>query len=652
MAIASARDFTGIRDNFRSIIDRDNPNQIGNFITALFGPAMEASQNTLTLTDAAGNAVTLANTAEYEAFVQQYCQDPGTPRNDFTFMASDPNGLQAAINMSYENLTKLFDDIGDSIRTDRNPQGYTGQRIVVQPNGQWDMEIGVYGTRRYGADLRTTAQVPLADGTQNFIDIESSSRITGAITNATAQLTRERTETEQWIEVVVENNQTDNLFRQGSGNEHFQPLDITDEGPYRERAGHSHIWKDDQAVALLEQFDYPMHLETNPGDDTGYQQNRSPFLEVYCDTEDFLLLRSEQSLRGRWRPEQGGRTNMQGKQNEGRTQGGLINRHKFEHRSPRGSQGTGPDGEARHVDLLTEMAIRGTVGLGQNAPLSSVHRLLYQRAANRGLITNGQEIRLEPKVVGYQDRRRTHLIFYGQRELETKLRTLQQQQRDFDTIVPDTDPDKQKFSGNLQRMITKVQASIEKLENTTTMLRRYGGRLTTTFDGLIVSRDEKAGFEAGAFGDGVWPGDRTGRPAHWVRAGGDFEARDIQGPNGRADRINRLGNPILRAEAELDAATSVPIDLAIEGCQEIIDGTRPPPAGVTRDQARRELPLLQTIRAEVAGATDTAMQIQAQVYEALNLRVDRSPEGSTFEQWANALRQQGPIHWWTAPRAA
>ncbi|MEQ9496111.1 MAG: hypothetical protein RIT81_04610 [Deltaproteobacteria bacterium] len=644
MPNVNVRDRRATSGNFAPVLDGRDGQRLGSFIPRQIAGDLVGADCKVTLEEAGGNRVTLATQADWDSFCDNYLRAPdNSGLTDLAFIQNDPKGLVSRMGMSYENLCRLLDDIASEVQTPDKPDGLTGQSFVVDRSGQWNQVAAIYQPRdTYGANVSRDVQVPIAPGSNATVSLSPSKPITAEILGATERLTRDRTETEKWIGVVVTDNRTDNVFREMSGNECFQPLDISKLGPYQENNGIEHIWQDDRAVELLERFPYPMHLERDRDDDTGYQQNRSPFLEVFPDTPDFKLLDSGRTLRPRWRPEQNGRTNLQGKQTLGiNPDTGLMERHKFEHRGPDGSNVT-RDGVAYHLDELEEMALSGRFGRNDNR-MSSVHRILYQGLVDDGALRRGDPMPLESKVCVYQDRRRTHLVFYSDNELQTQRRTLQDNLDNFDTLTNGADPAQAaQWKSNLERMIGALDSAIAKIEHTQTTLRKYSGSFSAWGDGLIISRDEKCGFESAAFGGGtgIWPADRRGRPAHWVPdpdGPGEFIPQVIDG----ADRIDPIGPSILRAEAELDAAASDPVDRAIERCRELAQGT-----GAQADQARADLPELEKIRNEMSLCTDAAMEVQAEAYESAGLTVDRDPPpDSTYEVFGKMLKSQRPRAW-------
>ncbi len=649
-ANVSSRDVQGTRGNYAPVIDGRRGDRLGSFIPREMASRFVESANKVQLQKRDGTTVVLATADDWANFVSTYLKAPSSRLSDLKFMAEDPKGLQAQFDLTYENLCKSLDDAGSQIKFGDNPNGITNATIEILPGGEWDKVAHIYGNAVYGMDLDETKSVPLNAAGTVKVDLVPAPKIGPSILNATASLTRDRLERESRIAVIVESKEDAKKFREvSSSNAYFQPLDVTKLGPYQERAGVEHIWQDDKAVACFERFPYPMHLEVNGQDETGYQANKSPFIEGMVDTPDLKLARNDLEIRYRWRPEQAARTNLQGKQAQGRDpQTGLTEQKKFEHRDPRGTTGTGPDGEALHLDLLEQVAITGMMGPAGQQEMSAVHREVYQALLDLGAIQPGESITLDSKVVDYQDRRRMHLIFYSQREMETLQTTLQQNLDQFDQLTQGASADdKTRWRSNLERMSKQVGVYVDKIKKRDELVRKYGGSVNTSFDGLIISRDEKVGFEAGAFGkgSGIWPGDRKGTPATYVAsAGGDFVAKPVEG----ADRIDDLGT-IYVAESELDSNVSDPVKRAYDACQatatgQPVEGENPRP-GITQDEAKADLDAMKQIYEEVGLAADSAMKLQGEAYEAVGLKIDPNAPDQTYSHFAKALEAQGNRSW-------
>lgn len=643
------RDAQGTRVNFAPVLDGRGGDRLGSFIPREIATRMTEANMTVEIQKKDGSMVSLSTPDDWAAFCDEYLRAPDSSGfTDKLHIMQDPRGLEAQFGMSYPNLCRALDDAASQVRGGDNPDGISDQTISMTIGGAWDQAAKIYsgGAASYGKDLDETRSVPLNASGSLTVELVPAPKIGPNIVNADMRFTRERIEREEQYEVVVTDRRTDNTFRDLSGNDVFQSLDVTRAGPYQANNGIDHIWQDQSAVDNFEKFPYPMHLEVDSDDDTGYQINRSPFIEGFVDTDDMKLFNSGQMIRFRWRPEQGGRTNIQGKQDQGRhAQTGLVNQRKFEHRSPSGSTGTGPNDEALHLDLMEAMAISGKIGNRD----SSVHREIYNMLLEQGVIQPGESITLDTKIVAYQDRRRTHLIFYSLRSMESLRDQLQENLDNFDTLTDGADPaDAAQWRGNLERMVAQANTYVDKIARRDELISKYGGRVSTSFDGLIISRDEKVGFEGGSFGNGsgIWPGDRRGRPAHWVRnADGDFEPRRVDG----ADRIDQLGTSILRAESELDSNVSDPVARALATCQatatgQDVDG-QSPRTNIDQAEAQADLPELEEIYQEMGLCTRAAMELQAEAYEAAGLQVNRKPEDSTYQHFAKALETQGNRAW-------
>lgn len=318
---------------------------------------------------------------------------------------------------------------------------------------------------------------------------------------------RDRTEQEAWADFKVKDG-ANAIFRRTNASSVFEKL--TDPK-----------WDDPEAMALVERFTMPMHLEltTRPDGTRAPQDRDEMFRETYFDDPSGALSKAGASVRARVRfddnePYTVRRVLIQAK--EGRAVDGDSSAvHKFEKRFEGGYAAD----EAKAQELLrTGKDTDGT------SPLK-VAQMLYKLAKDRGTLPPDQNLRLEPKSIILQKRRRSHLQFESLSDVQGKRARLQQEIDAFKSRNEAVPP-------ALQRYADKLDAQVKFLTEASELLRKYGQYMPSNTDGFILSADRYSVYD---------PSMRASPP------------NDID------DEVGRVGRG-LHIEAEWDTASSDPFE--------------------------------------------------------------------------------------------
>ena len=164
----------------------------------------------------------------------------------------------------------------------------------------------------------------------------------------------------------------------------------------------------------------PMHLEvseTKPDGTPVFQDRDEMFRETYFDDSNGALERAGASVRARVRfddrePFTVRRVLIQGKQGRDVDANGNSAVHKFEKRF----EGTYSADEAKAQELLR-------TGKDTDGQSLKVAGMLYSLSKEKGTLPPDQQLRLEPKHVVLQKRRRSHMQFESVSQVQQKATT-------------------------------------------------------------------------------------------------------------------------------------------------------------------------------------------------------------------------------------
>jgi hypothetical protein len=318
---------------------------------------------------------------------------------------------------------------------------------------------------------------------------------------------RDRTEQEAWADFKVKDG-ANGIFRRTNAASVFEKL-------------HKPKWNDPEAMALVDRFTMPMHLEvseTKPDGTVVFQDRDEMFRETYFDDASGALSKAGASVRARVRfddnpPHTVRRVLIQGKKGRN-VDGGNSAVHKFEKRF----EGTYSADEAKAQELLR-------TGKDTDGSNLKVAQLLYQTAKDSGTLPKDQQLRLEAKSIILQKRRRSHMQFESLTDVKAKRAELQ---KEMDTLKATNQP----IPPAMQKYADKLDAQAKFLEEAGALLRKYGQYMPSNTDGFIISADRYSVYDPAA------------------RA---------SPPNDIDDEVGRVGRG-LHLEAEWDTASSDPFE--------------------------------------------------------------------------------------------
>lgn len=367
---------------------------------------------------------------------------------------------------------------------------------------------------------------------------------------------RDRTEQEAWADFKVGDG-ANRIFRTTNASEIFTKM-------YKPK------WDDAEAMALVDAFTMPMHLEVSPTTGTTtpdgsptFQDKDEMFRETYFDDRNGSLGKAGASVRARVRfddkePFPVRRVLIQAK--EGREVTGESSAvHKFEKRF-----------EGNYTDeLKAQELLKSGKETNGTSPLK-VTQMLYKLAKDRGTLPADEQLRLEPKHIVLQKRRRTHMVFES--ATEVKLRQVELQ-KEIDRRTAANEP----VPEALTKYVAKLEQQAGFLAEAGTLLRKYGSSMPANTDGFIISADRYSVYD----------------PA----------ARKTQ-PNDIDDEAGRVGRG-LHLEAEWDTASSDPFEKALKKLEQQLAVT-PPPANAAELEAdqKRLTEMADLIRKDVATAVE------------------------------------------------
>lgn len=401
---------------------------------------------------------------------------------------------------------------------------------------------------------------------------------------------RDRTEQEAWADFKVGNG-SNGIFRRTNAAEIFYQL-------------HEPSWENEEAMKLVDRFTMPMRIEVSERTPDGkpvFKDRDEMFRETYYDDANGALEKSGASVRARVRfddnePFTVRRVLIQGKKGRVVDDQGNSAVHKFEKRF----EGTYSADEAKAQELLRN-------GKDTDGSNLKVAQLLYANAKESGTLNPDGKLQLEPKSIVLQKRRRTHLQFDSQADVQ-KRRTAVQAQIDERTRAGQPVPPA------LEGYAKKLDEQLAFLGEANTILSRHGERMPSGFDAFIISADRYSVYD---------PSARTSPP------------NDIDDETGRVGRG-------LHIEAEWDTAASDPFEKAMKSITDKLAAT-PPPANAAELQA--DLTRLKEMSAKILGDVSQVVELMKEKMLAGGLELD--PRLASKEERAAEFmrRPDRPVIW-------
>lgn len=400
---------------------------------------------------------------------------------------------------------------------------------------------------------------------------------------------RNRTEQEAWADFKMGDG-ANGIFRRTSAIAVFEKMTKPD-------------WNDPAAMELVEKFTMPMHLEQTTKSDgtTSFQDKDEMFRETYFDDASGALEKAGASVRARVRfddkpPYEIRRVLIQGKEGRAVDADGNSAVHKFEKRF----EGTYSADEAKAQELLRS-------GKDTDGTALEVAAILYKTAQDKGTLPVDKNLRLDPKTIVLQKRRRSHMQFESVSDVQQKRAALK-------TEIDALKAQNKAIPAALQKFDDKLAAQEKFLTEAGEVLRRHGQYLPSNTDGFIISADRYSVY--------------------------DPSARKDQ-PNDIDDETGRVGRG-LHLEAEWDTASSDPFEKAIKSIDEKLAAT---PAPANKAELEADRAKLKDISKQILKDVTAAVELMKAKMESAGLKSD-DRHASKEERAAEFMtRPDRPIVW-------
>lgn len=375
---------------------------------------------------------------------------------------------------------------------------------------------------------------------------------------------RNRTEQEAWADFKVVDG-ANRIFRETGAIAVFEKMTKPN-------------WNDPEAMALVDKFTMPMHLEqtTKPDGTSSFQDKDEMFRETYFDDHSGALEKAGASVRARVRfddkpPYEVRRVLIQGKEGRVVDADGNSAVHKFEKRF----EGTYSADEAKAQDMLRN-------GKDTDGSALEVAAILYKTAQDKGTLPVDKNLRLDPKTIVLQKRRRSHMQFESVSDVQQKRAALK-------TEIDALKAQNKAIPPALQKFDDKLAAQEKFLTDASDLLRKHGQYMPSNTDGFIISADRYSVY--------------------------DPSARKEQ-PNDIDDETGRVGRG-LHLEAEWDTASSDPFEKALKSIDEKLKTNPANKAELEADRAK-----LKDISKQILKDVATAVDMMKAKMESAGLKSD------------------------------
>ena len=375
---------------------------------------------------------------------------------------------------------------------------------------------------------------------------------------------RNRTEQEAWADFKVVDG-ANRIFRETGAIAVFEKMTKPN-------------WNDPEAMALVDKFTMPMHLEqtTKPDGTSSFQDKDEMFRETYFDDHSGALEKAGASVRARVRfddkpPYEVRRVLIQGKEGRVVDADGNSAVHKFEKRF----EGTYSADEAKAQDMLRN-------GKDTDGSALEVAAILYKTAQDKGTLPVDKNLRLDPKTIVLQKRRRSHMQFESVSDVQQKRAALK-------TEIDALKAQNKAIPPALQKFDDKLAAQEKFLTDASDLLRKHGQYMPSNTDGFIISADRYSVY--------------------------DPSARKEQ-PNDIDDETGRVGRG-LHLEAEWDTASSDPFEKALKSIDEKLKTNPASKAELEADRAK-----LKDISKQILKDVATAVDMMKAKMESAGLKSD------------------------------
>jgi hypothetical protein len=533
------------------------------------------AQNNVLLLKKGTSTVKLATADDWKKFLND---EAGTKTKTADFAKK--------FGITFEDFCNVVDDLAMS--DDK------GLSVNLSPNTNLAKALALDKVDgNYGTKLKADQVVKLGGpgGVRSEAKLEATPTIGPDILSKPVDMgwDRNRTEQEAWADFKVVDG-ANKIFKSTGASQVFEKLTEPK-------------WDDPDAMALVEKFSMPMHLEmTTKPDGTRSPQDRDEmFRETYYDDATGALEKAGASVRARVRfddkpPFAATRVLIQGKEGRAVDAAGNSAVHKFEKRF----EGTYSADEAKAQEMLRN-------GKDTDGSPLEVAAILYKTAQDKGTLPVDKNLRLEAKSLVLQKRRRSHIQFESVSDVQgkrTKLKT------EMDALKAANKP----IPAAMQKYDDKLASQEKFLNEASTLLRKYGQYLPSNTDGFIISADRYSVYD---------PAARKEVPT------------DVDDENGRVGRG-------LHVEAEWDTASSDPFEKAGKAIREKLAAT---PAPANKAELEADLKALNGMSAVILKDVKTAVDLMNTKMVAAGLQADNRHLSKEERAAEFMKRPDRPIVW-------
>lgn len=490
---------------------------LGPFFEAIAAQLVDSGKS-LVLTDKTGTELLLATESEWKCFFSQYLKTPSPLETDRAWAER----LYQHLGIPFGSFVRLIEDmaaVADGNCLFRLTNGSKVAELLRLYERDETYAVPLESLREDALILNEDEpwSAPIEPGSKINFEVEIDPAIYPRFIMAAPEMVfgRDRDEVEGHADFEPSDTAWE-LFPKHATVHAWIPLDL-EELPDR-------FWENAASMDLVGLYNWPLHLEKDPEEDTGYHFNREDFLDAYLDSESGVLSTQSLSVRARLRHEQM-RGLVQIRADKGTSvETGRIVREEWERRIQQGYFGD----DLPSMQRLVEIAQYGWVGGG---PMPELRKLL-KRLVDSGAHNPSRFLRLRPDHLVFQERRRTNL------QIDT-IDVVRERLRKAREYAAAQDP----LPTALRVFIEKVAAQLTAMESARDVLARYGFRRMIAGEAILISQDKWCAYEPGAYARDEWP-----------------QTFDGKGLRGRG----------IRLEAELDQNSSDQLQITLTALDEEI----------------------------------------------------------------------------------
>ncbi len=536
-----------------------------------------AQSITITLQSGKTKSVTLATAEDWKGFIAKYCATE-----------KQAAGFAKKFGITFNDFINTIDDAAASddkgLSLDLRPQSELAKALSLDKlDGDYATKLAKDATVNLtGANNATSTAV--AAGTPS-IGKEILATPVGS------DWERDRTEMENWCDFKTGNG-AGKTFKENTGPAPYAKL-------YQAK------WDDPKAMALVNAFTLPLHIEvkgTNPDGSTKFQDGYEMFRDSYFDDKAGTLGKAGASVRARVRfdnqpPFNVNRVLVQAK--EGRAVTGTDSAvHKFEKRW----EGNYTDENAAKAQLVSGKETDGSV--------LAVAQKLYQLAQDKGALPPDGNLQLDEKYIVLQKRRRTHLQLDSVSDVQSRKTALQ---GEIDALKAAG----KEVPKGMADYAQKLDGQVKFLTDSSELLRKYGQWMPSG-ECFIVSADRYNVY--------------------------DPIARKGAVPTDIDDEVGMIGKGPLHIEAEWDTNSSDPFEKASKEIDKRLAAT-PPPDDATKASLQADKKTVEDMRATFRKDVAQTVEVVKKQLQAQGLVEDAAKKSKDQRAQDLANSKDRPVFW-------